>query len=158
MFRAYNCVDTKTNGKIIGHFGSIYFTKIKICILFLGGKIMDIFCKIINNEISSHTIYEDDIVKVFLDINPSHTGHTLIVPKHHYQDLFDIDECTLNHILKIAREVSILLKKKLNYDGISLCENNGLCQEVKHFHLHLIPKYREEEKISIEEVYNKLIN
>ena len=107
---------------------------------------MDIFCKIINNEIPSYTIYED----------PNHIGHTLIVPKKHYQDFFDIDEEALHHILKVAKEIAVLLKERLNYDGISLCENNGLGQEVKHFHLHLIPKYNNEEKLSLEEVYNKL--
>lgn len=117
---------------------------------------MDIFCKIINNEIPSYTIYEDEIVKVFLDVNPVHNGHTLIVPKKHYQDLFDIDTNTINHILKISKEVADLLKERLNYDGISLCENNGYGQEVKHFHMHLIPKYKNEEKQSIEEVYEKL--
>ncbi len=117
---------------------------------------MDIFCKIINNEVPSYTLYEDDIVKVFLDVNPSHNGHTLIVPKKHYQDLFDIDEEVLNHILKISKQVATYLKDKLNYDGISLCENNGYGQEVKHFHLHLIPKYKDEQKLSVEEVYNML--
>ena len=117
---------------------------------------MDIFCKIINNEIPSYTIYEDEIVKVFLDVNPSHNGHTLIIPKKHYQDLFDIDSEVLNHILKITKEIALLLKERLNYDGISLCENNGYGQEVKHFHFHLIPKYKDEEKLSIEEVFNKL--
>ncbi len=52
--------------------------------------------------------------------------------------------------------MAFLLKEKLNYDGISLCQNNGLGQEVKHFHLHLIPKYNKEEKLPVEEVYNKL--
>ena len=117
---------------------------------------MDIFCKIINNEIPANTIYEEEIVKVFLDVNPSHNGHTLIVPKEHYQDLFDIDTEVLNHILKIAKDIAELLKERLNYDGISLCENNGYGQEVKHFHLHLIPKYKSEEKLPIEEVYNRL--
>ena len=117
---------------------------------------MDIFCKIINNEISSYTIYEDDIVKVFLDVNPSHNGHTLIVPKKHYTDLFDIDNDTLNHILKISKQIAVLLKERLNYDGISLCQNNMYGQDVKHYHLHLIPKYKEEEKLSVEEVYKKL--
>lgn len=117
---------------------------------------MDIFCKIINNEIPSYTLYEDNIVKVFLDVNPSHNGHTLIVPKKHYQDFFDIDIEVLNHILKIAKQIAELLKEKLNYDGISLCENNGFGQEVKHFHLHLIPKYKKEEKLSVEEVYSRL--
>ncbi len=117
---------------------------------------MDIFCKIINNEIPSYTIYEDEIVKVFLDVNPSHNGHTLIVPKNHYQDLFDIDTEILNHILKVAKQIAINLKERLNYDGLSICENNGYGQEIKHFHLHLIPKYKDEEKISVEDVYNKL--
>lgn len=117
---------------------------------------MDIFCKIINNEIPSYTLYEDNIVKVILDVNPTHNGHTLIIPKKHYQDLFDIDEQTLNYILKIAKKISILIKEKLSYDGISICENNGYGQEIKHFHLHLIPKYKEEEKLSVEEIFNKL--
>ena len=117
---------------------------------------MDIFCKIIKGEIPSYTIYEDEIVKVFLDVNPNHNGHTLIEPKEHYENLFDIDEKILNHILKIAKEIAVLLKEKLNYDGITLSQNNMYGQDVKHYHLHLIPKYKEEEKLSIEEVYKKL--
>ena len=117
---------------------------------------MDIFCKIINNEIPSYTIYEDDIVKVFLDINPTHNGHTIIIPKKHYENFFDIDEQTLTYILKIAKEISKLLKEKLSYDGITLIQNNGLGQDIKHYHLHLIPKYNNENKLSIEEIYNKL--
>lgn len=117
---------------------------------------MDIFCKIIKGEVPSYTIYEDEVVKVFLDVNPSHNGHTLIVPKKHYTDFFDIDEKTLHHILEIAKVMANLLKERLNYDGISLCQNNGFGQEVKHFHLHLIPKYQGEEKLSVEEVYDKL--
>lgn len=117
---------------------------------------MDVFCKIIEGEIPSYTLYEDDIVKVFLDVNPNHNGHTLIVPKKHYENFFDIDDDTLHYILKVAKDISSLLKEKLNYDGISLAQNNGLGQEVKHFHLHLIPRYNNETKLSVEEVYNKL--
>ena len=117
---------------------------------------MDIFCKIIKGEIPSYTIYEDEVVKVFLDVNPSHNGHTLIVPKKHYQDLFDIEEEVLNHILKISKKIALYLKERLEFDGISLCQNNQYGQEVKHYHLHLIPKYKDEKKLSVEEVYNKL--
>lgn len=117
---------------------------------------MDIFCKIIKKEIPSYTIYEDDIIMAFLDVNPNHNGHTLIIPKKHYENIYDIDEDILNHIMKKAKEIAGLLKEKLNFDGISLCENNEYGQEIKHFHLHLIPKYKEEEKLTIEEVYNKL--
>jgi len=117
---------------------------------------MDIFCKIVKGEIPSYTIYEDEIVKVFLDVNPNHNGHTLIVPKQHYENLFDIDEVVLNHILKVSKEIAILLKERLSYDGITLSQNNMYGQDVKHYHLHLIPKYKEEKKLSVEEVYEKL--
>ena len=81
---------------------------------------MDIFCKIINNEIPSYTIYEDDVVKVFLDVNPHSTGHSLIVPKEHYQDFFDIDKEVLNHVLETAKVIANRLKEKLNCDVLLL--------------------------------------
>ena len=115
-----------------------------------------IFCKIINNDIPSYKIYEDDIVLAFLDVFPKSIGHTLIVPKKHITDLNDIDSKTLNHIFEKAKE---LQKKyeKLGADGLSLMQNNGSAQEVKHFHLHLIPKYKKEQKnISIEEIHTRL--
>ena len=59
-----------------------------------------IFCKIINGDIPSYKIYEDDIVIAFLDINPISLGHTLVIPKKHYINLDDIDNNTLNHIMK----------------------------------------------------------
>lgn len=118
---------------------------------------LDIFCKIANNEIPSYTLYEDDIVKVFLDVNPDVNGHTLIIPKKHFKDLFDIDEKTLIHIINKAKEIEKLLKEKLNIDGLTLVQNNGCVQEVKHFHLHLKPSYKNKEKLlSVEEIYNIL--
>ena len=101
-------------------------------------------------------LYEDDIVKVFLDVNPNSTGHCLIVPKEHYQDFFDIDKEVLNHVLETAKVIANRLKERLNCDGITFAQNNGLGQDVKHYHLHLIPKYHNDDKLSIEEVYNKL--
>lgn len=117
-----------------------------------------IFCKIIEGEIPSYTIYEDEIVKVFLDVNPNSNGHTLIIPKKHYQDLFDIDDNTLIHIMKIAKKIKALLEKKLHIDGITLIQNNGDVQEVKHYHLHLKPYYNEkQELINVEDVYNQIM-
>lgn len=117
-----------------------------------------IFCKIMNGEIPSYTIYEDDIVKVFLDVNPDMNGHCLIVPKKHYQDLYDIPNDVLIHILETARKIGSLLKEKLNAAGITLVQNNGLYQEVKHYHLHIKPGYKEkEEKIDVKKIYEKII-
>lgn len=115
-----------------------------------------IFCKIINKEIPSYKIYEDDIVLVFLDINPNSPGHMLIIPKKHYKDLNDIDEFVLLHIMKIAKKMKKLIEEKLVVDGITLVQNNGECQEVKHFHLHIIPFYKESKEISIETVKDLL--
>ena len=116
-----------------------------------------VFCKIMNGSIPSYTIYEDAIVKVFLDINPNSLGHTLIVPKKHISDFTTIDDETLLHINKIAKQISNTLYEKLKCDGISLITNHGICQEVKHYHLHLIPRYKEDkDSISFEELVNIL--
>lgn len=117
-----------------------------------------IFCEIIEGKIPSYTLYEDEMVKVFLDVHPDSNGHTLIIPKKHYQDLFDIPNDTLIHILEVARKISNLLKEKLNCNGMTLIQNNGDVQEVKHFHLHLKPYYLEkQELINIEDVYNQIM-
>lgn len=117
-----------------------------------------IFCKIINNDIPSYTVYEDDIVKVFLDINPESVGHMLIIPKNHFDCLDDIDMTTLSYINEISKKMHTLLKDKLNIDGMSVIQNNGCAQEVKHYHMHIIPKYINSPSLSVEEVYKKLVD
>lgn len=107
-----------------------------------------LFCKIINGEIPCYKIYENEFVLAFLDINPDSDGHTLIIPKTHYTDIDDIDTNTLTEIFKAAKIVKKLLEEKLNPDGMSLLQNNGSVQEVKHFHLHLKPQYKD--KVSLE--------
>lgn len=116
-----------------------------------------IFCKIINGDIPSFTLYEDDVVKVFLDVNPTVNGHTLIVPKKHYVDLFDIPNDVLMHIMDIARKMDAIFKEKLGSEGVTLVQNNGLLQEVKHFHLHLRPHYSSKlELMNVEDVFNQI--
>lgn len=119
---------------------------------------MDIFCKIINGEIPSKSIYEDELVRVILDVNPRSNGHCLIIPKKHYQDLYDIDKEVLNHIMEVAKNISTRLIEKLNCDGITLEQNNGISQEVKHFHLHIIPRYHEMDEMNVDEVFHKIVD
>lgn len=116
-----------------------------------------IFCKIINGDIPSYTIYENEYVKCFLDISPNSNGHTLIIPKKHFKDAFDIDEQYLNEINKASKIIINLLKDKLNPVGIRMVQNNGNLQEVKHYHLHIIPNYIKNDIKSVEEVFNLLI-
>lgn len=115
-----------------------------------------IFCKIVKGEIPSYKIYEDDIIYAFLDINPCHNGHTLVIPKNHTLDISTIDNNTLNHIMNKSKDIAKLLTNKLNTDGYTLMQNNGFVQEVKHFHLHIIPKYIKEKNLKVEEVYKKI--
>ena len=119
---------------------------------------MDIFCKIINGEIPSKKIYEDNEVIVILDVNPTSNGHSLIIPKKHYQDLFDIEDRILNHIMKIARELAQKLEEKLGCEGVTIIQNNGISQDVKHFHLHLVPKYNSNNKLDIEDVFHMIVD
>lgn len=116
-----------------------------------------IFCEIANKKIPSKVIYEDDVVISYLDINPDSNGHTLIIPKKHYTDLVDIDDATLSHIMSVARNLKKLLEDKLKIDGLTLIQNNGDVQEVKHYHLHLKPYYNEMQDIlPIDDIYNKI--
>lgn len=112
-----------------------------------------IFCKIIKGEIPSYKVYEDEKIYAFLDINPYSNGHTLIVPKKHTLDITTIPDSTLNHIMKKSKDIAKTVTTKLNADGYTLIQNNGFVQEVKHFHLHVIPKYISNKDLPVEEVY-----
>lgn len=115
-----------------------------------------IFCKIIKGEIPSYKIYEDDKIISFLDINPYSCGHTLIVPKEHTLDLQTISQDNLNYIMAKSKDIASLVSSKLNADGYTLIQNNGFVEEVKHFHLHIIPKYLNKIDMDIEKVYEKI--
>ena len=121
-------------------------------------KKMDcLFCKIVNKEIESFILYEDELVICFLDAFPDSNGHTLIIPKEHYQDFDDINRDVLIHITDVAHDIKKLLEDKLHCTGISLMQNNGSCQEIKHFHLHLKPYYKEkQQKMTVSDVYKKI--
>ena len=115
-----------------------------------------VFCKIIKGEIPSYKLYEDNLVMCFLDINPDSDGHMLIIPKKHYKDLDDITPEVLTHIMNISKKMKKLLEEKLNIDGLTLIQNNGEVEEVKHFHLHLKPFYNNNLKRDVQDVYELL--
>jgi histidine triad (HIT) family protein len=115
-----------------------------------------IFCKIINGDIPSYTIYENEYVKCFLDINPLSNGHTLIIPKKHFKDAFDIDEKYLFEIHKASKIILNMLNEKLKPNGFQLVQNNGIVQEVKHYHLHIIPKYNKSSKKDVKKIFEEL--
>ena len=104
-----------------------------------------IFCKIIGGEIPSSTIFEDEDFKVILDINPSAKGHALILPKQHYANLYELPEELAAKAMGLAKKLAAHMTEKLDCDGLNLLQNNGAVagQTVFHFHLHLIPRYKD---------------
>lgn len=124
-----------------------------------------LFCKIIDGSIPSNKVYEDDTVLVFLDINPNTNGHMLIIPKKHIVTVDDVDSSLASHILEVEKKMHKLLVDKLGCKGLTIVQNNDLGQEVKHYHVHLIPRYeddcwkmafRQDNLLDIKEVLNKL--
>lgn len=116
-----------------------------------------LFCKITSGDIKSYTIFENESFKVFLDVNPISNGHMLIVPKKHILDCLDMDDETFKEMNSVIKKMANLINEKLNADGLKLAQNNGIAQEIKHYHLHLIPVYKEKQnKEEVETIFNKL--
>lgn len=103
-----------------------------------------IFCKIANGEIPSKTIYEDEEFRVILDLGPATKGHALILPKDHFANLYELPDETAANVMKLAKKMAAQMTEKLGCDGFNLVQNNGETagQTVFHFHLHLIPRYK----------------
>ena len=102
-----------------------------------------LFCKIIAGEIPSYKIYEDENTFAFLDINPTNIGHTLVVPKKHSKNIFDIEKNDLNNVYQTSKKIATAIKKSLGADGINIISNNELAagQLVFHTHIHIIPRF-----------------
>jgi len=104
-----------------------------------------IFCKIITGEIPSYKLYEDDNVLAFLDITQGTKGHTLIIPKTHVENIFDLDEKTAQNVFKVVPKIANALKKTFHPIGLNIVSNNEKpLQSVFHFHIHLIPRYEDD--------------
>lgn len=104
-----------------------------------------IFCKIIGGQIPSNTIYEDEDFKVILDISPAAKGHALILPKKHYANIYELPQELAEKVMVLAKKLAAHMTEKLECDGFNLVQNNGEVagQTVFHFHLHLIPRYKD---------------
>ena len=102
-----------------------------------------IFCKIANGEIPSTTLYEDEDFRVILDLGPATRGHALLLPKNHFANLFELDDETAQKAILVAKKMAGKMKDALGADGFNLVQNNGEAagQTVSHFHMHLIPRY-----------------
>lgn len=105
-----------------------------------------IFCKIANGEIPARAIYEDELFRVILDLSPATRGHALILPKDHFQDLYDLGSKEATALMLVAQKVGKNMQEVLGMDGLNIVQNNGEIagQTLFHFHLHLIPRYEDD--------------
>jgi histidine triad (HIT) family protein len=101
------------------------------------------FCEIVHKQAPSSILCEDEMVITFLDIRPLNMGHTLVIPKTHFVDIFDIPEEQLSQVHKIAKQISFAIKNATNADGISIIQQNGKAagQDIFHFHVHVVPRF-----------------
>ncbi len=103
-----------------------------------------LFCKIINKEIPNFTVYEDENVLAFLDIHPCSKGHTVVIPKEHYSNLWDMNTETFELMTVSLRKVAGHVQARLQPEGMNIGINNGAAagQAVEHVHWHIIPRYK----------------
>ena len=111
-----------------------------------------IFCKIANKEIPGKIVYEDDLCLAFLDLSQTTNGHTLVVPKTHYQNILDVDKEVLSHLIKVTKKLTNQIITNLDAKGANVLTNaNEVAgQTVMHFHIHIIPRYNETDQIKID--------
>ena len=103
-----------------------------------------IFCKIANGEIPSATLYEDEDFRVILDLGPASKGHALILPKAHAANIYEISDDMAAKAMILAKKMTTKMTEVLKCDGFNIVQNNGepAGQTVFHFHMHLIPRYK----------------
>lgn len=120
---------------------------------------MCIFCKIVEGSIPSYKVYEDSEVLAFLDLSQLTLGHTLVIPKKHVENIFELDSDTASVLFERVVEVAKLLKNNLNVENLNILNNNGklASQSVNHYHIHLLPRY-ENDGFSFSSNPNKLSN
>ena len=103
-----------------------------------------LFCKIVKGEIPSAKIYEDDYVYAFLDIGPVNKGHTLVIPKQHYETFLDIPDDIVSKLAVALKKIADAVMKGVDADGFNIGMNNyeAAGQVVKHAHFHIMPRFR----------------
>ena len=127
-----------------------------------------IFCQVVKKKIPSKILFENEKILAFLDIYPIFKGHTIVIPKNHFQNIEDIPENELIEIFKIVKNLAVLIHKKLEIDGYNILQNNfeAAGQIIQHFHVHIIPRSKDDGRFKLkipreqasDEELNKILN
>ena len=113
-----------------------------------------LFCKIAMGEIPSQKLYEDADHIAFLDINPRNPGHTLVMPKKHYETILEMPDNEIGELFRLVKKIAVAVKKGMNADGISIGQSNERAagQVIPHVHVHVIPRFLSEGPPGLESI------
>jgi histidine triad (HIT) family protein len=102
-----------------------------------------VFCAIIGGQAPAEVVFEDEETLAFMDINPANPGHTLVIPKRHVRNIYELGEETAAAVMKTVVSVARAIKRALHPDGMNLVQSNERAggQEIFHFHIHVIPRW-----------------
>lgn len=108
-----------------------------------------VFCDIVSGSTPAHLVWEDNTTLAFLDINPAADGHTLVIPKIHASDIFEIEPDRIADVARTVQRVANLLKERVNPEGITLFQANGAAgwQDIFHLHVHVVPRTSDDQLI-----------
>ena len=108
---------------------------------------MCIFCMIANGEIPTNKVYEDENVLAFLDLSQATLGHTLVIPKKHFDNIYELDPETASNVFKVTQKLAKQIKLNLKADGVNILNNNEpqAGQSINHFHIHILPRYKDDD-------------
>jgi histidine triad (HIT) family protein len=103
-----------------------------------------IFCKIVQGKARSWKVYEDESVYAFLDIHPVSQYHTLVIPKQHYENIFDIPENELIRVIAVVKNLALLYRDRLGINSLHIINSSGreAQQDVFHVHFHIVPRHK----------------
>jgi len=101
------------------------------------------FCRLARREDDASIVFDDEKAMAFLDIKPVNDGHTLVIPKTHYENIYEIPDDELAYVYKVVKKVAFAVKQGVRPDGISITQHNGRAalQRIFHLHVHIIPRY-----------------
>ena len=102
-----------------------------------------VFCRISQNKINSNIVFENDLIKCFLDAEPINEGHILIIPKAHYLDADELPDDVACEIMRSSQRILKALRQCYDFPGYSIMQNGGIFNDVGHYHLHIFPRYGE---------------
>jgi len=113
-----------------------------------------VFCRMANEGSPVSSVYEDDCVMAFLDNRPANDGHTLVIPKKHFETIYDIPDEEIAHLFEIVKKIAVAVKETVNPEGLTIIQRNGKAagQHVLHLHVHVIPRYSGQRLLKMEEI------